>query len=115
MRKLMAPFVVLWVTAVPAQDRAPPAGGNERILEELRQLREQVAALEKRVAELDERFRKTEEPRRGAGSPEGRGADREALARIKLPEDPTREQVLEYVHAIARASRGQNRYISSRG
>ena len=113
MRKLMISFLLLWSTAAFTQDKAPPAETNERILEELRQLRAQVSELEKRINALEERSKKTGNPRPPGNSTERRPPDTEALARITLPENPTRGEMLEYVRAIARASYNQNSYGSA--
>ena len=50
------------------------------------------------------------------GLPDGddsRGPDREALAEIRLPDDPTPDQVRQYVAAIREATRDQRRWSTS--
>ncbi len=46
------------------------------------------------------------------GSFERRGPDPRKLSKIKLPDDPTKDQVREYVGKIAQASRNQNSFSS---
>jgi hypothetical protein len=107
-RKLVASLIVVSAPAALAQETAPPEDLNQRILEEIRLLRAEVAELARKIDALDERSKRFERPR-------GRSFVSEPpreLADIKLPAEPTREQVLEYVRAIARASRGQNRFSS---
>lgn len=71
---------------------------------------ERIARLEARIKQLEEQQRVTR-PSRTMTPPmlnEPKGVDREALAKISLPSNPTKEDVRSYVLAILDASRGQN-------
>ncbi len=92
---------------------------QEQILQELRQLRQEVAELRRTVealqARLDEGAEPTELPwadsLRGLDA-EDSGVDRNTLGQIKLPDNPSKEQVREYVARILAASRAQRTFSS---
>jgi hypothetical protein len=101
------------VSLLPAQGK--PDAKDDRVLEELRRLQEKVEALERRVQELEKQL--AEQPEKVTRpspllSPPltRRSADVAALRKIRLPEDPSREEIEEYVDAILAASRGQNSF-----
>jgi hypothetical protein len=100
-----------------AQGQAP--GTNAEILKELRELRKAVDELTKKVDALGAKEKpqgaatEEEEEAAVAAQPRGetwtkRGPDLKALGEIKLPENPTKDQVKEYISRIAAASRNQN-------
>jgi len=83
----------------------PTATGLEAgVIRELKEIRKLVEGKPARA------------PAAVCGVPDGddpRGPDREALEKIKLPENPTPDQVRQYVEAIREASRDQRRWSTS--
>ena len=71
-----------------------------------RELKEIRLILEKQAGKGGKEKRES----RAISSGERRGADREALAKIKLPPNPTPEQVRGYVKAVLETSRDQNTF-----
>jgi len=115
-------FVVLSVLVCGIAASTEQAGpvSQEQILQELRQLRQDVAELKRTVealqARLDERTDFTEPSVLEWLWPpgfEGSGVDHEALSRIKLPENPTEAEVREYVSRILVASQDQQTFSSA--
>lgn len=106
----VAVSVLVCASQASAQDR--PTAVEAQILKELADLRKEVQDLRKEVDALKERLAKFESkpgpaaPAPSVGFPP-RGADSKALAGIVLPENPTREQLVEYVRQIVAASAGQ--------
>ena len=92
------------------QENAQPT--NAELVKEVRELRKAVEALSGKVEELDKKL----EAGKAKPAPqpflerEERGPDVEALGAIKLPQNPTKQQVREYVNQILQASQGQNTF-----
>jgi len=119
-------FLMITILLVPgpiafAQEQTAPT--NAEILKELRELRKAVDELTKKVDALgakqeakkpDEEAAAEAELRGGEGPEDftSRGPDLKALREIKLPENPTKDQVKEYISKIAAASRNQNTFSS---
>ena len=85
------------------------AATQQQVLEELRKLNANLA-------DIAATLKSNQAPRsvaRARGDFQSQGPDREALAKIALPENPTKEQVRAYVRDIATASIGQNSYSDS--
>ena len=77
---------------------------NAAIRKELREVRAMLAEIKAELAELKNQMkalRPSEEPTRP------KGPDLKALQKIKLPENPTDDQVREYIDSIITASEGQ--------
>ncbi len=77
---------------------------NAAILKELRELRAMLAEIKAELAELKNQMkasRPSEDPTRS------KGPDLKALQKIKLPENPTEDQVRDYIDSIIMASKGQ--------
>jgi len=74
-------------------------------------LRAKVKGLEQKVAELQERLEESRGGALNAGAPDlpenASGPNRTALAKIKLPSKPTKEQAIDYVNQILQASNNQ--------
>lgn len=109
MRRFIAALMVVALFSVPALATEDQAATLGQLREQVQELRQRVEALKKRVEQLEEKL--SEQPA-GPMFPvhEGwrkRGPDLEALQRIQLPEDPTPEEVRQYVRRIAAASEGQ--------
>ncbi len=89
----------------------------EELIREVRALRQQVEDLQARVEKLEELLANvpgptTDGPFEHSG-PRRRGADREALAKIQLPENPTREEVRRYVDQVMATTAGLSSASSS--
>lgn len=76
------------------------------VYKELQEVRRAIHELRARVERMERQLEVIEASQPFPGHE--RGPDRVALARIKLPENPTKQQVREYVSEILRLSRGQN-------
>jgi hypothetical protein len=112
MRALWAVCVVVVLScplALAAEETE--AQRQDEILKELRALHESIDELTLRVQALEKKVGKApgapSAPMAFEASPEQR-ADPEVLAKITLPDNPTKEQVREYVGKIVAASQGQN-------
>ncbi|MFO7958058.1 MAG: hypothetical protein R6X33_13275 [Candidatus Brocadiia bacterium] len=103
-----------------------PPRTQQAILEELRALRQDVADLTERVEKLEEKLsaEQAEEPEpqdspgmdswlSGFRPHEREGPDLEALRNIKLAEDPTEQQVRDYVRRILQVSDRQTVWSQS--
>lgn len=119
MRTIFAPaMLMVLVAARPARAQAPAP--RDALNEEIRLLRQRVEALERTVGELRESLRRLEPGSGERALPKAvpiapdelQGVNRAALAKIKLEEEPTREDLEQYVLSIVQASRGQNQYSS---
>lgn len=85
------------------------AATQQQVLEELRKLNANLA-------DIASTLKSNQAPRsvvRSRNDFQSQGPDREALSKIALPENPTKEQVRAYVIDIATASIGQNSYSDS--
>ena len=109
---------VVMVSPSLAQEKENAADGAaseramlEQILAEVRAVREEIGQLQDRVEALEEAAEEAEDDPVPPGW-NRQGADVKALRKIELPDDPTVEQVEEYIGKIADASRGQNSYSS---
>ena len=77
------------------------------ILKELREVRAMLAEIKAELAELKNQM-KASQPSEQPTEP--KGPDLKVLHKIKLPENPTEDQVREYIDLIIMASRGQDRW-----
>jgi hypothetical protein len=111
--------------AAPVFGQKTEATGNEAILQKLEatlkvqaDLVERLRIAEANQREIAERLSRIEAKLENAPKAEaipnfqGRGPDEEALAKITLPENPTKEQVRKYVSDIAAVSQKQNSFSS---
>lgn len=121
---IVAALVVCFATIARAEDENK--SDNEKdsmaaLVQELHSLNEnltklldRLGALEERVAGLEQKAAVPEPPQPPwMNMPGMRAADTEALGKIKLPENATDEQVIEYINQIAVASEGQNMFSGS--
>ncbi|MHC5038345.1 MAG: hypothetical protein ACYTHM_13605 [Planctomycetota bacterium] len=98
------------------QDEMTP--GEKKILEAVRALQKKVEKLVSRIEALEKALEEKEDARSPSfpplpgGDPFG-GRMTGKFRKIKLPENPTKEQVREYVRKIQDASRGQRVFSSS--
>lgn len=115
----------LILIAAPVLAQKTETGGNEAALQKLEaalkaqaDLVERLKAAEAKQQEIMERLTKIEAKLANAPQAQaipdfmGRGPDQEALAKIMLPDNPTKEQVRKYIQDIAAASRRQNSFSS---
>ncbi len=103
-------LAVLYGGSGVARGTDEPAVGE--LAQEMRELRRQVEELTRRVEKLEQ------PPAEAAWCGpaddwQRRGPDAEALSKIQLPPDPTRQEVREYVRQIMLASEHQNTYSST--
>jgi len=118
---LMVTLVFVFPPAAYAEEQAAPT--NAEILKELRELRKAVDGLTKRVEALEGKPAAPAQDEEAAaevklggstswwpslGGADERKVNTKALGAIKLPENPTKDQVKKYVSSILAASRGQN-------
>ncbi|MBI1335343.1 MAG: hypothetical protein GC164_00100 [Phycisphaera sp.] len=95
------------------QPDAPAAEPDiKSLMAELVNLRKEVVTLRKEVQKLSQDNAQPEQ-RINRVIQRPRGADKEALGKIKLPENATKEQVREYVDKIIEATRNQQSYSSN--
>lgn len=94
-----------------AATQATEPASLETVLKEVRAIREKQEELEIRITKIQKML---EEKNGATPAPNftGRGPDQDALDKIKLPDNPTKDQVRQYVQDIAYASRGQNEWSS---
>lgn len=88
---------------------------DSALQEELRGIRTSLDLMAKDIAEIKKaQSAQTLAARRATlNMPmDSKGADREALAKITLPDNPSPEQVTQYISDIVVASRGQNSFSS---
>lgn len=81
-----------------------------------RQVLEELRKLNVNLSDIATTLKSNQAPRavvRTRSDFQSQGPDREALQKITLPENPTKEQVRAYVLDIATASMGQNSYSDS--
>ncbi len=108
--KALVGFLILYL-AVILPGRAAEPSYEEKIYEEVIAIKVMVRDMQKRLDKLEEM------PKSAPAGPSAgfvtREADPEALAKIKLPDNPTREQVLNYANEIRAASDGQNCFSPS--
>ena len=114
---LVCALLVLWCPLAAAQETE--AQRQEAILKELRSLRESVDELTLRVQALEKKLGGSAPMAAAPAIPLGlpgmfqeRKADPEALSKITLPANPTKEQAREYVRKIMVASQNQNSFSS---
>jgi len=122
-------FVIAVLVLAAAPVRADEAATSEALLGEMRALRAAVEALTDQVGRLaaviegqaDAEADEAEEAADDEGWPLGwgmeegfrhRGPDRDALRKIKLPENATKEQVRDYVGRVLNLSERQNVFSS---
>jgi len=104
---LLAAFV--WLPANAEDDQKTT---NEQLFEEIRRLNEKVDTLEKKISEIQEWMESainTHRPVAGKSSEVFRSA---RLASIKLPENPSRDDIRIYIQDILAASRNQTTFGS---
>ena len=77
------------------------------ILKELREVRATLIEMKAELAELKEQMKGSQPFEKRT---ELKGPDLKALRKIKLPENPTEDQVQEYIDSIIIASEGQSRW-----
>ena len=113
--------VIACTTVALAQEKQ--SAPDEAILEELRAIRGMVEDLQARVRRIEAQFEPVEEVqaevdiwdaiRKASEGIPFRGPDLKALRLIKLPDNPTKEQVRAYISDILFASRNQNAFSDS--
>lgn len=105
---------MLWAAAASADEATVPF--ERQVLDELRALREEVRNLSDKVARLEDELAREELTAYEVGEHVveeeelGNGADRVKLKEITLPDNPSDEQVSEYINKILRVSNSQNRF-----
>ncbi len=119
---ILIAVLLVWCPLALAQEETE-AQRQEEILKELRALHESVDELSLRVQALEQKVGGTAPvaaPELPSGFASGfpmqfqeHGPDLEALGKIKLPENPTKDQVRDYVAKIIAASRDQNTFSDS--
>ena len=77
-------------------------------MEKLQQLEESIQRLEQRIKALEDKLGEKEPTTESWRERLTRGPDLEKLNKIRLPDNPTKEQVREYVRNIDEATRGQH-------
>jgi outer membrane murein-binding lipoprotein Lpp len=102
-------------TVASGQQNAQPT--NAELMKEVRELRKAVEVLTEKVEELDKKLGAGKAQAAAQEWPGGdnfvrKGPDLEALGAIKLPPNPTKEQVRDYVNRILVASKLQNVFSS---
>jgi len=118
---ILAAGLILFAAPVFAQKTE--TNSNEAVLHKLEatlklqaEIVERLKTAEAKQQELAERLARLEAKLANAPQAEAfpqfqpRGPDEEALAKITLPENPTKEQVRKYVQDISNASRKQNSF-----
>ena len=94
-----------------------PTESEQKILHELRAIRTILLEVKKDIAKLQKEVEK-EEPDEEEddmdffSGHQSRKADTAKLRKIKLPQNPTEEQIEDYIEDIMNASRGQNSFSS---
>jgi len=117
-RTFLSGLIVSLAMACAAWAQQEEPDVQQAVLDELRQLRQQIEELNRKIEELQGRLDKVAAGAR-SGRPSGlpddwkqRGPDREALGKITLPENPTKDHVREYVARITQVSQRQSVFSS---
>lgn len=103
--------------APQTQPAAPATSREEALAKQVEVLQTKVKGLEQKVAGLQEQLEESRGDAANAGGPGGpehaSGPNRAALAKITLPDKPTREQVTAYVNQILQASNEQRMFSTT--
>lgn len=110
MRNLIL-LIGLVVFAAPAFAQKGEVGDNEAILRKLDEIQKTQEEIAERLIRIEAKLANAPQAE-GSTIFQGRGADEEALSKITLPDNPTKDQVRKYVQDIAKASRNQNSWSS---
>ena len=108
MKTIKSFLILLILSAGPAAMAGEGANDTHAaILEELREVRAMLVEMKAELAELKDQMKA---PQGFEELTQSKRPNLKALQKIKLPENPTEDQVQEYIDSIIMASEGQNRW-----
>lgn len=109
MKVFVAVLFLCLIAIFPA--RSEEASYDKKIYEEVIAIKVMVRDMQKRLDKLEEMQKSA--PAESSSGFVTRKADPETLAKINLPDNPTRDEIVKYINDIRAASAGQNCFSPS--